>query len=192
MADSSDDFDRDAHRTGHLPTPRIRYDLLIEPRVGGAMLPSWPIWKSSSSYHTSSPSLTLSKYIIENSTSTRGLQLHGCPWQLFVKRCVPQDVFFIARASPLLLGPGADGSIQQPVEGVFLHSHSHVKWWLTEGLKARMHASERTLFDSSLPRGVPIDILWLDGGTARGCSWTSAAWVMLGHQERFSAAAARA
>ena len=147
---------------------RIRYDLLIEPRVGGAMLPSWPIWKSSSSYHTSSPLLTLSKYIIENSTSTRGLQLHGCPWQLPVKRCVPQDVFFIARASPLLLGPGADGSIQQPVEGVFLHSHSHVKWWLTEGLKARMHASERTLFDPLLSRGVPIDILWLDGGH---CAW---------------------
>ena len=134
---------------------RMRYDLLLEPRLGAAIT-AWPIWHA-----RSAPMLTLSKFASENGTSTHGLQLHGCPWQLPARRCLPQDVFFVVRRSELL----------GPVEGVFTQ---HValpggsRWFLTEGLKSRQHASERTLFDLPISRGVPLDVLYQSGGH---CLW---------------------
>jgi uncharacterized membrane protein YgcG len=183
---------------------RLRYDLLVEPRVGGALLRSWPIWDPASP----SPLLAFSKFVIDNSTSTRGLQLFGCPWQLPAKRCVPQDVFFVARASAALLGPSttraagearaasraqalasiaasaawapaaaasasrraaaAPRPVDRPLEEFFAAPHAPIRFWATEGLKARMHASERTLFSPLLERGVPLHVLWLGGGH---CGW---------------------
>ena len=156
---------------------RMRYDFLIEPLVAGGLLAKWPIWKHAwqdPSLHLASPPdtahssllpsppsaiLTVSKYSNANSTRTRGLQLWGCkPPGLPTRRCVPQDVFFVVGAS------AAFG----PVENFFLESHAHVRWWLTEGLKSRQHAPERTMFQPALSRGMPLDIVWRRGG---GCAW---------------------
>lgn len=65
---------------------RLRYDLLLEPRFGGAALASWPIWASPPAL-AAAPILTLSKFVVENATSTRGLQLYGCPWQVTTVPC---------------------------------------------------------------------------------------------------------
>ena len=133
---------------------RMRYDFIIEPTVAGSLLKAWPIWQRSAS-----PILAFTKYINDNSTSTtRGLQLSGCPWQLPTRRCVPQDVFVVLRACASL----------GPVEAFFLTPHTRVRWWLTEGLKSRQHTSERTLFHLPLSLGLPIDMLWLQGGH---CAW---------------------
>ena len=149
---------------------RMRYDFLVEPRVAGESLSSWPIWSStafaaassssfvSASTASSSPIFALSKYTNENSTSTKGLLLDGCPWQLPTRRCIPQDVFLVVRASAAL------GS----VESLFLSSHSPARWWLTEGFKSRQHVSERTLLHAPLSLGIPIDLLWLNNGR---CAW---------------------
>ena len=142
---------------------RMRYDLLLDPRLGAA-LPSWPIWEASAASSATTPAsppvMTLSKFVNENGTSTRGLQLFGCPWQLPVRRCIPQDVFFVVRRTAML----------GPVETLFTHhtTFTGTRWFLTDGLKLRQHASERTLFDLPLARGVPLDILYQSGGE---CLW---------------------
>ena len=70
---------------------------------------------------------------------------------------MPQDVFFVARHTPAL----------GPVENLFLSSHD-VRWFLTPPLKQRQHASERMLFHLPLSLGLPLDVMWHDGGH---CSW---------------------
>eukprot|EP00966_Prymnesium_polylepis_P333805 7389224-Prymnesium_polylepis.2 len=127
-----------------------RYDVLFSPALHVA---SWPIWNVSDD--RASPVLALSKYFIANITR-EGLQLHGCPWQLPARRCVPQDVFFVVRNTPLL----------GPVEAVFQTPRD--RRFPSAGLSGRADTPERSMYHHPLSQGAPVDVLWREQGR---CLW---------------------
>lgn len=152
---------------------RMRYDTLLAPAVMPGihawMRPTPPAASTAApaapamaAKLPSAPLLTLAKYVFANSTPTRGMHLLDppCPWQLPARRCVPQDVFVVVRHMPSTLGL---------VERFFLAQHDQVRYFRTPGLGTRMHAPERTLLDPVLSRGLPVDVLWLDGHGR--CGW---------------------
>ena len=130
---------------------RLRYDVVFSPAL---RLASWPIWNASNK--RVSPVLALAKYTTQNLTS-RGLQLHGCPWQLPARRCVPQDVFFVVRNSP---GLG-------PVESIFQQKHNVVRRF-SYSTMGRRDRPERSMYHLPLAVGAPIDVLWREFGK---CLW---------------------
>jgi hypothetical protein len=134
---------------------RMRYDVLLDER---ASLEAWPIWDSKNP--RASPVTALTKYVLANTTrpASRGMNLHGCPWQLPSFRCVPQDVLFVVRHTAAL----------GHVEDIFLSSHRETFMFSSPILSARRHVPEATLFHLPLSRGVPFDLLRHTNGH---CLW---------------------
>ena len=130
---------------------RLRYDVIFSPAL---RLAAWPIWNVSD--ERASPVFTLSKYSTDNLTRT-GLRLHGCPWQLPARRCVPQDVFFVVRNSPAL----------GPVEGIFQQRHDVARRFAYRSM-GRRDRPERSMYHLPLSVGAPIDVLWREHGR---CLW---------------------
>lgn len=131
---------------------RMRYDVLFAPQVRPW---TWRIWNASVA--TTAPVATLAKYRVVNATH-HGLRLHGCPWQLPARRCVPQDVFFIVRNTPSL----------GPVEALFLEPHTTWRHFVTPSLSQKKDRFEATMFQLPLSAGAPFDVHWMRGGH---CSW---------------------
>lgn len=141
---------------------RMRYDLLLSPRLA---LERWPIWNRR---HPTAPAvLALAKYCLDNTCpfSCPGGWLTG---RSPVMRCVPQDVFFVVARTPhlgpvhALLAP-ANRSLHFTTHG----SHKP-KRFTNRGLHWIGHAAEATLFWPAVQARQPIYVLW---HRKEPCTW---------------------
>ena len=141
---------------------RMRYDLLLSPRLA---LERWPIWDRREP--TAPAVLALAKYCLENTCpfSCPGGWLTG---RSPVMRCVPQDVFFVVARAPqlgpvhALLAP-ANRSLRFTTHG----SH-RPKRFTNRGLHWIGHAPEATLFWPAVQARQPIYVLW---HRQEPCTW---------------------